>query len=161
MLIIADSSALISLASCKKLSLLDKLFADVKVPQAVFDEVTQKEKSQSEILRDYLKGKVVDIDLTNLVLDFGELGRGELEAMALFKQINADLLLLDDKKARKIALLNKIPIVGSFGILLSGKKKGLIKSVKPLIDELELSGIYISKSLVKRVLILAKEDSPT
>ena len=157
MLIIADSSALISLAICKKLFLLAELYGEVKVPKAVFSEVTQAGKPQSEILRSYLHDKVADIDLSELMLDFGELGRGELEAIALFKKLHADLLLLDDKKARKIAELNKIPIVGSLGVLLSSKKQGLIKSVKPLIKNLEASGIHISKPLIQRVLLLAKE----
>ena len=157
MLIIADSSALISLAVCQKLSVLDQLYGEVKVLKAVFSEVTQAGKPQSEILRSYLHDKVSDIDLSEWMFDFGELGRGELEAIALFKKLHADLLLLDDKKARKIAELNEIPIIGSLGVLLFAKKKGLIELVKPSIENLQASGIHISKSLIQRILLLAKE----
>jgi predicted nucleic acid-binding protein len=158
MLIIADSSALISLAICKKLYLLDQLYGDVRVPKAVFSEVIQEGKPQSEILHNYLQDKFVDTDLSEHILDFGELGRGELEAIALFKKLCADFLLLDDKKARKISDLNKIPIIGSLGVLLSAKKQGLIRSVRPLIDILEISGIHISKPLIQKILFLAREE---
>jgi predicted nucleic acid-binding protein len=158
MLIIADSSALISLAVCEKLYLLEQLYGEVKVPKAVFSEVTQEDKQQAETLRSYLQNKVVDLDLTELLLDFGELGRGELEAMALFRKLRADLLLLDDKRARRVANLNEIPIVGSLGILLFAKRKGAITSVKPLIASLEASGIHIGKPLIQKILFLAGEE---
>lgn len=50
MLVIADSSALITLAICRQLELLEQLYGDVKVPEAVFSEVNQKNKPQSEVL---------------------------------------------------------------------------------------------------------------
>ena len=39
MIVIADSSALVALSVCESLLLLDALFGEVKVPQAVYDEV--------------------------------------------------------------------------------------------------------------------------
>ena len=113
MLIVADSSALVSLANCRCLHVLGNLFDEVKVPQAVFDEVVIEGKPEAEALHSYLKGKVVSVDLTQFVIDAGGLGRGEIEAMALYKRLHASLLLVDDKRARKVARLNKIEIVGS------------------------------------------------
>jgi uncharacterized protein len=54
MLIIADSSALVALAVCDGLPLVDRLFEAVKVPQAVFDEVIVEGKPAAEVLRAYL-----------------------------------------------------------------------------------------------------------
>ena len=158
MLIIADSSALISLAVCEHLHLLEQLYGEVKVPQAVFSEVVQEDKPQAEILRSYLQNKVVDLGSAEPLLDLGELGRGELEAMALFRKLRADLLLLDDRRARRVANLNEIPIIGSLGVLLFAKRQGVIPSVKPLINTLEASGIHIGKPLIQKILLLAGED---
>jgi len=47
MLIIADSSALVALSICDALDLLSKAYDDIRVPQAVYDEVVVKGKSQS------------------------------------------------------------------------------------------------------------------
>ncbi len=157
MLIVADSSALIALAICNCIDALDKVFDKINVPQAVFDEVIIPGKPEAEILRNYLEGKIVNIDLAGFVIDAGGLGRGELEAMALYKKLQADFLLIDDKRARKVARLNNIEIIGSQGVLLFAKQKGLIKKIKPLLDKLRTSDIHISQRLIKKTLRLANE----
>jgi len=58
-----------------------------------------------------------------------------MEAMALFKKINADYLLSDDKQARKITSYNGIKIIGSIGVLIWSKNCKLIKEVKPSLDK--------------------------
>ena len=61
MLIIADSSALIALAICDALTLLDQLFKEIKVPRAVFEEVTVENKQASAKLRAYLNDKIIEL----------------------------------------------------------------------------------------------------
>ena len=158
MIIIADSSALIALATCDALSLLDQLYSTVKVPRTVFEEVTTVGKQEAEILQGYLGGKVKDIDLTQYLITAVHLGRGELEAMALYKALHANKLLVDDRDARKVAELNDINVIGSLGILLMAKKKGLISEINPRIQALQNSDIYISDSLFSRILNAANEN---
>ena len=110
MLIIADSSALVALALCGGLDLLDQLFDTIQVPQAVYQEVVVKGKPAAQTLQAYLQGKVVPVSLTNIIITGGGLGQGELEAMALYKMTCADYLLVDDSRARKVARLNQITI---------------------------------------------------
>lgn len=157
MLIVADSSALIALAICDGLPLLDHLFKEVKVPQVVFEEVDIKGKPAAEALRPYLIGKTVPVDFTNMVITSGKLGRGELEAMALYKTLHADYLLVDDKRARKVARLNQITITGSQGVLLFAKHEGLISQVKPFLNQLRASDIHISERLIQKTFQLANE----
>jgi hypothetical protein len=59
MLIVADSSALVALALCDGLELLSRLFAEIRVPQAVYDEVIVEGKPAAQMLQNYLKGKVM------------------------------------------------------------------------------------------------------
>ena len=54
MILVADSSALVALAACDSLSLLDEIFGQVIVPEAVFHEVVRADKFQSNRLKDYL-----------------------------------------------------------------------------------------------------------
>ena len=157
MVIIADSSGLISLAICDCLFLLEKLFNEVKVPKAVFDEVVIEGKTQSEILEKFLKDKIIEIDSTKFVIDAGNLGKGEIEAMALYKKLSSDFLLIDDLRARKIAELNEINIIGSLGVLLLGKKKGLIPKIKPIIQKIKKSDLYISEKLLDLTIKYAGE----
>jgi predicted nucleic acid-binding protein len=49
MILIADSSALVALSIVDKLDVLEKLFGDVYVPRAVYDEVSKKKTKQSHI----------------------------------------------------------------------------------------------------------------
>jgi len=157
MLIIADSSALVALAICDGLKLLDCLFEEIKVPKAVFNKVVIEGKPAAEILWVYLSGKIALVDLTNVVVTSGGLGQGEIEAMALYKTLHADYLLIDDKRARNVARLNNITIVGSQGILLLAKHKGLISNVKPFLGRLAVSDIRIDERLIRKTLLLANE----
>lgn len=157
MLIIADSSALVALALCDGLDLLDQLFDTIQVPQAVYDEVIVKGKPAAQTLHTYLQGKVVPVSLAHVVITGGGLGQGEIEAMALYKATHADYLLIDDTRARKVARLNHITITGSLGILLLAKHRDIISHVKPYLDQLRQTNIRISERLLQRTLTLAKE----
>ena len=137
--------------------LLDQLFEEVKVPQAVFDEVSVEGKPAAEILRTYLANKIAVIELEEFVIAAEGLGQGELEAMALYKHLHADYLLIDDKRARKVARLNHIQITGSQGIILLAKHESLIEHVAPFINKLRASDIRISENLIQRTLQLAGE----
>lgn len=88
MLVVADSSALVALAVCDALPLLDRLFEKVRVPPAVLRECTVRGKPAADVLEAYLQNKVVEVDLNTFAIAALDLGRGELEAMALCKQAN-------------------------------------------------------------------------
>ena len=157
MILIADSSALVALSVCDSLDLLDALFGEVKVPQAVFDEVSVNHKPESAVLERYLQGKVESVDTEKYVYLDAYADAGETEAMLLYKQMSADWLLIDDKRGRKIAAVNHINTIGSLGVLLSAKKRGLISAVKPNIDQIVESEVYIGQTLRQIVLDMAGE----
>jgi predicted nucleic acid-binding protein len=157
MLVVADTSALLALAACESLGLLDVLFHEVRVPPAVFRECVHPGKPGAELLDTYLRERVVDVDLNQFVIAAAGLGRGELEAMALYKKIRADRLLLDDNRARKVAQLNGLRVVGSVGVLLLAKSEGYIPLVLPLLDRIQSAGIYLSAAVIEEVLRLAGE----
>lgn len=113
MLIVANSSALVALATCQALQLLSELFGDVIVPRTVFDEVTVADKPQANSLAESLADRVVEVDTDRFVLAAGGLGQGEIEAMVLYKASSADYLLIDDRRARTIAEANDIRCVGT------------------------------------------------
>ena len=157
MLVVADTSALVALAACDALPLLDQLFQDVRVPPVVFRECTVPGKREAERLATYLQERVVDIDLSQFVIAIAGLGQGELEAMALFKRLRADSLLIDDHRARKIAHLNGIEVIGSLGTLLKAKDSGLIPEILPLLKAIQDVGVHYSEQLVDEALRLAGE----
>jgi uncharacterized protein len=158
MLIVADTSALLALATWDGLLWLDELFERVWVPPAVLQECQVPGKPGAERLTVYLEGKVESVDLSDFVIAVSGMGRGELEAMALYRRAKADWLLVDDARARKVARLNGIHVVGSLGILLLAKERGLVSEVRPLLDQLRHSEIRVSEALLHKVLVRAGEQ---
>ena len=155
MILIADSSALIALSIVNKIDVLEKLFDQVFVPKAVFEEISVNNKDESKQLYYYCKNRVVEIVS---MIDFNvSLGKGESEAMVLYKEQNADLLLCDDKKAKKFARNFGINIIGSLGVLLKAKEKKLIPQIAPLITTLQNSKIFIDENTCNTVLKIANE----
>ena len=153
-MIIGDSSALIALSVVDKLELLEELYTNLYMPQAVFDEVTQVGRPQSDKLRRFLQSrvKVVELNLTKLGL-----GLGELEAITLYKELDAEVLLIDDNRAKKYAILNDVKVIGSLGVLIKAKEESYIEQVKPLVEAIMKSEVYISDKLMLKVLELCGE----
>lgn len=159
MILVADASALIALSACDSLPLLDALFGNVLVPEAVFFEVAGADKPQSSRLLSYLQGKVRAVNMQRFVYLDAFADAGETEAMLLYKEVAADYLLIDDKRGRKVAKINQIKTVGSLGVLLLAKRAGLIPRVAPLIEQIAASPVFMSAGLIQTVLELAGENN--
>lgn len=157
MIIVADTSALIALALCEQLVLIEAVFGSVFVPPAVYAEATQNNKVFAKELTDYLQDKILPIQQERLEHLKKIIDPGEWEAMVLYQQINADLLLVDDKKARKVAVSNQFQIIGSLGVLLRAKEMGFISEVRPFILKLQDSQLFLSDRVLEQVLKLAGE----
>ena len=150
-LVIADSGPIFSLALIDKLDLLNSLFDVIKIPQAVWDEISSHDsKPFHHRICHYFKDKVEQIkgfnDLT-FVMDYGE-----SESVILYKELQADYLLIDDKKARSLAENFGINCIGTIGLLSISKDKGLIDSLRPIFDELIRNKRYYSIDLLNAVL---------
>jgi len=139
------------------LALLDALFGQVWVPEAVFNEVAVADKPHAARLRSYLQGKVHAVDLAHFVFLDAFADAGETAAMLLYKEMAADYLLIDDKRGRKVAKINQIQTIGSPGVLLQAKRVGLIPAVAPLLRLIAASPVFIGVDLLQTVLDLAGE----
>lgn len=158
MLIIADTSALVALATCDALEVLAQVFDEIRVPEAVYNEVVVEGKPLASELKVFLSTRVTPVELAKVIVNAGGLGVGELEAMVLYKSLAADYLLIDDRRARRIAEANGIHCVGSLWVLLVAKRDGKIKKIKPFIEKLRYSPLHFSETLLQKVLELAQEE---
>ncbi|TGK64922.1 DUF3368 domain-containing protein [Leptospira kanakyensis] len=158
MIIIADSSPLISLAIINKLHLLNKIFQEIIVPFSVYEEIAQTDKKFSIILQEWTKPFIKKCNNIEAFKAYRlSLGKGESEAIVLSKEFKNSILLLDDKKARKVAKLENQKVIGTIGILISAKDKGLISEIKSSLMLLEEHDIHLSKALIEKALEITGE----
>jgi len=109
--VVINTTPLISLAIIDKLCLLDELFVNVFIPKAVFKEATRKGKKNAIVIEDWGKGRTVGIkdikakSALELTLD-----EGESEVIVLAQEVDADLVIIDEDKARKVARLQQFSV---------------------------------------------------
>ncbi len=150
-IVIADAGPIFSLAIVKKLDILSSLFDQIRIPVAVWAEITTKQDTPfySEIVV-FFEERVASLERFN-DLTF-TLGKGEAESILLYKELEADYLLIDDKKARTLAENFGIQCIGTIGILVAGQEKGLIDQLRPLFKLLIGNKRYYSEALLNKVL---------
>ena len=103
-IVIADASTLIGLSRIGQLSLFKKLFGEVIIPRGVYDEVAVERKERSHVFKKSTYLIIKDVE-DRVSTDFlmASFGKGEAQVLALAKEKKADLILLDEKRARKTA----------------------------------------------------------
>lgn len=160
MIVVTDSTVLIGLAKLGKLTLLKEIFLNVSIPEEVFKEVVErgKDKPGSKLIREssWIETKVVK-DKTQVNFLMGSLERGEAEVLALARELEADLILLDEEKARKSAVIAGFNVMGLLGLFNLAKNIGLIHEVRPLINELMAKKFRISGKVIEEALKKAGE----
>lgn len=108
MIVISDTTPLISLMKIDQLNLLNHLFGEVQIPSAVFEELVSNPRFPDEgrQIREcpYKKINVTDTDAVNLLRRSTGLDAGESEAIILSDSIPASLLLMDEAKGREVAM---------------------------------------------------------
>lgn len=162
MLIVADTTPIISLVKIGMLELLNSMYGEVIIPEAVFNELISNPSmsNEADIIKksSFLKiNKIENEFAVKLLQKQLNLGAGESEAIVLADTLKADLLVIDERKARGIAKSMGINITGTLGILVDAKRKNRIEKLKPLLDGLINSNIRISEKLYNDVLELVNE----
>jgi len=151
-IVISDTTALIILAKSDTLPLLSNIFQDIYIPQAVYDELIFKD--------DIVKYRVENFDKISVksITDFKTLQRikklnidnGEIEAITLAIELDL-LLIIDERKGRKIATMQGLKIVGILGILIENyKQKNIdLKKLEYYFKLFKQNGLRISDTLEK------------
>ncbi|MEM6339459.1 MAG: DUF3368 domain-containing protein [Pseudomonadota bacterium] len=156
-LVISDAGPIISLAVVEELIILDELFDEIYIPKAVWEELTRDEsKSQHQRITDYFVDKVKDISGFNnltFVMDYGE-----SESVILYKEIEADYLLIDDRKARSIAETLGVQCIGTIGILSIAKERGIVKKLRPIFQTFLQEKRFYSLKLLNLILRKHNEE---
>lgn len=135
MIVVSDSSPLIALARIGRLNLLASLYERIVIPAEVHHEVTVAGRGLpgSEQVRNAVWIEVgthkspVDPSLEQACQG---LGAGERGAILLAQELRADVILLDEWKARRVAQEAGLSVVGCLGVLEAGARKGLVSDLR-------------------------------
>ena len=153
MLVISDTSPITNLIQIGELDLLKKLFDEIIIPKKVYQELADYEGQKREIdKREWIILK--EVANTEAIRQMRKLlDPGEAEAILLAKELNADFLIIDERKGRQIAEDYGLRIIGLLGVLVRGKQKGHILYLKPTLDKLiDQAGFRVSAKLYDKIL---------
>ncbi|MCM1124908.1 MAG: DUF3368 domain-containing protein [Lachnospiraceae bacterium] len=158
MIVVSDTTPIISLIKAGQLELLQKLFDVVYIPQAVYLELTENETFSEEIRIvqecEFLYVKEVDNEKSVTILrNFTGLDAGESEAIILADEKCSDVLLMDEHKGRQVAKRLGITITGTIGILTQAFDEEMLtrEDVEKCIELLKESGVRIGEKLYQRL----------
>lgn len=154
MIVVSDSSALITLASAGELDLLRALFGEVLIPERVWDEVVQGDRAGTEAVISAEWIRTVPVPDTAFLMALNaDVDPGEAEAIALALAVQADILLLDERQARNLAISMGFPVVGVVGVLLRAKQQGFLQLLRPVLDRMKTASRFrISTKLYESTL---------
>lgn len=159
MIVVSDSTPLITLMKATQLRILHELFGEIVIPEAVHDELTVNEKyiaeakliDSSEFIRVI---SVEDRKSVSLLQRAAGLDLGESEAIIYAENNNADLLLVDEASGRRVAKSMGIEIMGSIGVLVSAFRKGFLseEEANDAFHRIRNAKRHISEKLIKDAL---------
>ncbi|MDR1786203.1 MAG: DUF3368 domain-containing protein [Spirochaetaceae bacterium] len=155
--VVSNTTPLISLLKIGKLDLLRLLYGNIFIPYAVYQEIEAGKDSFYTDLTALDWVSIERLHSTAARVFLYDLDDGEAEALMLAQELGADLILIDEKCARRYAQLMDIPVTGTLGILLRAKEKGFISEIAPLIKELQGNNTWFSPGLIAKILVLAGE----
>jgi predicted nucleic acid-binding protein len=134
-IVISDTSTLIILHKINELNILKHVYGELITTPEIAEEFGEK----------YQRFLETQVD------------RGEASAIALASEFEDVTLLLDDLKARKLAVKLKLKTTGALGVIHKAKQMSIIPKVKPLIDKLLLTNFRISNNIIDEILKLNNE----
>ena len=148
---VTDSSPLIGLERIGRLDLMPAVLGEVAAPSAVVREFGRRPEWLEER----------EVQSTALVRALrSRLDEGEAEAIALATETGARAVLLDERRARRVAEEVGVPVLGLVGLLLRAKRDGLTGEIRPLLDALDAASFRVSAALRAEALRRAGEPGP-
>jgi predicted nucleic acid-binding protein len=161
LIVVANAGPLIALAQIDRFALLRTLYDRLYIPPAVRDEVVlagQGRPGSGDVAdADWIE--IVEVrDTTAVQLLADRLDLGESQAIVLALKLDADLLLIDEDRGRRIAEARGVAKTGTIGTLVVAKQRGMVSSVARELDKLQSAGFRMSQDLYDAALGLSGES---
>ena len=126
MIVVSNASPLVGLASIRQFDLLKQLYGKVHIPEAVWQEVVvdgagQPGSTEVENAKWIKRYQVADTRLVHSLLQY--LDEGESESIALAVELEAELLVIDERLGRDTARHFGLNFTGLIGLLVEAKQR--------------------------------------
>lgn len=161
MIVVSNTTPLIGLAIIQRFDLLQQLFGRIYIPQAVYDEAVTAGREEGGAKQEVSTTAWIEVvpvkDRLAVEVLLDELDLGEAETIVLAREVEADWVLMDEKKGRRKVTELGLNKIGTVGILLKGKQADLLPQIRPDLDRLRHQGFSISQSVIDGVLRQAGE----
>jgi predicted nucleic acid-binding protein len=160
-IVVSDTTAITHLAKIGALNLLQKLYGEILIPEAVSSELAQVKLIQPGALQVLNSNWIQIVEIKNKTIVnklTKHLDLGESEAIALSIELNADILIIDEVAGRAVAKKLVHSIIGMVGVLIEAKNKGYVPAIKPYLEKLRNTGFRMSEGLYQLALRTANES---
>ena len=153
MIVIADTSPINYLILIGAIDVLPALYQKIVVPTAVYQELQSVETPAEVRAWTANSPEWFVVQSVTILLDdaLKNLDEGEKQAIALFEEINADALIIDERQGRAEALKRGIFVIGTLGVLTSAAKKDLL-NLPDAIAELQKTSFRAAQTLLNQLL---------
>jgi predicted nucleic acid-binding protein len=157
--VVVNASPLITLFRSDQAGLLPQLFSEILVPEAVWREVVESDHEDVATagLRTATWTKKIAVQVSPRIAVWN-LGAGESEVLTVALDRPDYRAMVDDRAARRCARTLGIRVLGTGGMLILAKRRGLIASVADGLNRLRESGLWLSDDLVALLLKQAGES---
>ena len=162
MIVVSNTSPLTNLAAIGQFHLLHDLYGELHIADGVWAELNaggyRWPGRDAVAAAAWIQRHRVNNPALVALLQ-RDLDRGEAETIALALDLQADLVLLDEREGRRIAQRMGLSMIGVIGILLEAKAQGQIERLQSHLDALRHeAGFYLSESVYQRAIVLAGES---
>lgn len=158
---VSNTSPLTNLAAIGQLHLLQGLYGHIYIPLAVWNELNAFGRAwpgRDEVLvaKWVTRQSVQNVPLVTALQR--DLDAGEAETIALALEMQADLVLMEEREGRHVAQRFGLHVVGVVGILIASKAHNFVDAIRPLLDDLRYkAGFYLSDAVYYKALEIAGE----
>ncbi|HUO10366.1 MAG TPA: DUF3368 domain-containing protein [Phycisphaerae bacterium] len=150
---VVNASPIITLAKVGQLQLLNSITQQLLIPTAVAQEILAGPADDPAVVS--LNGgwghKAAAAHIPDTLIEWG-LGSGETAVLALAMERAPAVAVLDDASARAAARTLSVPVIGTLGVVLRAKVKGLVPSASKIIRDLQVAGLFIDQAIARRAL---------
>lgn len=150
--VVINASPLIVLFKSQQVDLLPQLFSEILIPRGVAEEISAGARGDMVSLGLFQAewAKVIDIGSVSREVAAWDLGKGESEVLSFAAAVRSKTIaIVDDRAARRCGSSLGIPTLGTGGVLVLAKRRGLISEVLPRLQALQNAGLWMSAGVVE------------